>query len=229
MRRGHRSARRWARGQANPAQAAQEMLTGARRQVQQPCPHVACAGVPSSADHSIDRFHRVREPRQDRRDPDAGVDAGRRQHGDCPQAVARVRGARLGEAPDVLVQRGDRERDAHVRVAGRFLEDIDVTHHERTAADDGEGIARLGQDLQAGTREPKTALRGLIRICGRADGDHLPLPRPARQLTPQDLRDVGLDADGRPVGTVRRPSGPEFERADVAERAAVGAAHVRIE
>ena len=45
----------------------------------------------------------------------------------------------------------------------------------------------------------------------------------------QDLDDVGLDPDAAAVAIVRRTVGPELEGAHVAERAAVRAAHVRVE
>ena len=46
---------------------------------------------------------------------------------------------------------------------------------------------------------------------------------------PQDLGDVRLHADRRPVAVVRRPVRALLERPDVTERAAVDAAHVRVQ
>ena len=60
-------------------------------------------------------------------------------------------------------------------------------------------------------------------------GDALPLPGAPRELGAQHLGDVDLDADRAAVRVARRPVGAQLERADVAERAAVRATHVRVE
>ena len=54
-------------------------------------------------------------------------------------------------------------------------------------------------------------------------------PRRPRELAPQHLGDVRLDADARAVAVVRRTVGALLERAHITERAAVDAAHVRVE
>src|SRR5947208_4334870 len=54
-------------------------------------------------------------------------------------------------------------------------------------------------------------------------------PGGAGKLAPKDLDDVDLDPDRLPVPVVRRTVGSSFEGADVAERAAVHAAHVRVQ
>src|SRR5205823_4953519 len=73
------------------------------------------------------------------------------------------------------------------------------------------------------------ALGRLVRIRGRSDDDALALPRSAAELTTEHLDDVRLDPDRAPVAVVRRPVGPLLEATDVAEGAAMGAAHVWIQ
>src|SRR5207302_10665048 len=87
----------------------------------------------------------------------------------------------------------------------------------------------LAERLDAGACQPVAALRRLVRVGRCADRDGLPLPGRPRELTAQHLGDVRLDPDARAVALVRRPVGPRLERADVAERAPVGTAHVRVE
>ena len=56
-----------------------------------------------------------------------------------------------------------------------------------------------------------------------------PVPRRARELTPKHVGDVRLHADRPPVPIVRRAVGTLLEVTDVTERAAVHAAHVRVD
>ncbi len=91
------------------------------------------------------------------------------------------------------------------------------------------GVRRLGERLEAAARQAVAALGRLVRVGGGADRDRLAVPRPARQLAPQDLDDVDLDADRGAVAVVGRAVGAQLEGADVAERAAVDAPHVRVQ
>ena len=91
------------------------------------------------------------------------------------------------------------------------------------------GVRAFGQCLDRAAGQAEAALGGLVRVRRRADDDLLALPRLARQFTPEDLDEVGLDADRRAVARVGRPVGDLLERPDEAERALVDAAHVRVE
>src|SRR5207302_1076734 len=63
----------------------------------------------------------------------------------------------------------------------------------------------------------------------RSYHDVLALPAPASELAPEHLGDVRLDADRAAVPIVRGTIRPALEGADVAERAAMSTAHVRVE
>ena len=91
------------------------------------------------------------------------------------------------------------------------------------------GFEAVGEHLEAAARQPVAALGGLVRVGGRADGDRLALPRRPRELAAEHLDDVRLDADRAAVAVVRGAVGSRLEGADVAERAAVDAAHVRVQ
>src|SRR5262249_48900594 len=67
------------------------------------------------------------------------------------------------------------------------------------------------------------------RVGGGADRDALALPGRAGELAAEDVGDVDLDADRGAVAVVGGPVGAALEGADVAERAAVDAAHVRVQ
>src|SRR5262249_37618962 len=73
------------------------------------------------------------------------------------------------------------------------------------------------------------ALGRLVRIGGRSDGDVVLLPAAPGELAPEHVGDVDLHANGAAVLVARRAVGPPLEGADVTERAAVRAAHVRVE
>src|SRR5262249_12492948 len=104
-----------------------------------------------------------------------------------------------------------------------------VPDDQRPPGDDRERARRFREGLDAGTRQAITALRRLVRIGRRADRDRLALPGRARELPPQHLGDVRLHADAGAVAVVGGPVSARFESPHVTERAAVGAAHVRVE
>jgi hypothetical protein len=113
--------------------------------------------------------------------------------------------------------------------SARLGEHVDVAHDERPARDDRERTFRVRERLDARARQAIAALRRLVRIGRRADRDGLALPRPPGELAPENLSDVRLDPDAGAVTIVPRPVGARLERTDVTERAAVRAAHVRVE
>ncbi len=108
-------------------------------------------------------------------------------------------------------------------------EDIDVAHDQRPPRDDVERVRGHSERLEAAAGEPVPALGRLVRVGGGADGDGLAAPGLPRELHAQHLGDVHLDADRVAVALAGRTVGPLLERPDVTERAAVDAAHVRVE
>src|SRR5688572_27685574 len=135
----------------------------------------------------------------------------------------------LGVAPDLLVERGDREGDRHVRPARRFYQYVEVAHDHRPAGDDAERIGGLRHGHQAGTGQAEATLGRLVRVSGRADSHQLALPAAPGQLAAEHLRNVRLDPDGCPVAIIGWTLSAALERPDVAERALVGATGVRVE
>ena len=127
------------------------------------------------------------------------------------------------------VERRHRERHRHVGALRRLDEHVDVAHDQRAARDQRERVRGLGEHLEAGARQAVAALGRLVRVGRGADRDRLARPRAARELAPQHVGDVDLDADRGAVALVRRAVGAQLEGADVTERAAVRAAHVRVE
>ena len=172
---------------------------------------------------------RSERPGQDRRHADADVDprVGERAH--RPETARRRRGARLGRPPDPLVERRERDVHAHPHLRGGCAQHVEVSYDERTAGDDRERRPRRGELDDARAGQPEPPFGGLVRIRRGAERDLLVLPRATGQLAPQHLGDVRLDADRAPVAVVGRTVGALLEVADVTERAAVRAAHVRIE
>src|SRR5256885_1673923 len=75
-------------------------------------------------------------------------------------------------------------------------------------------------------RRPRASAPGGSGLPG---GIGPPVPRRSRELGTQYRRHVDLHPDRAAVTVVRRPVGAPLESPDVAERAAVGAAHVRVE
>ena len=92
------------------------------------------------------------------------------------------------------------------------------------------GFAAAREHLEARARQPVAALGRLVRVGRGADRDRLAVATTRRASSrAQHLGDVDLDPDRRAVAVVGRPVGAPLEGADVTERAAVGAAHVRVE
>src|SRR5713226_5592722 len=206
-----------------------EVLSGAWAQVQHAGPD---AGGPCFAcrfDHRLDLLRPVGQTGQDRRHADARLDACGDELLDRSQALLRWRCAGLGLPPDVHVYRRDAEGHAQVGALGELGQDVDVADDHRAARDEARRVAEITQRLEALPRELEAALCRLIWIGRRTDDDGLFLPGPPRQLAAQHLRHVGLDADGPAVAVVVRAIGAQLVSADVAERAPVLAADIRVE
>ena len=91
-----------------------------------------------------------------------------------------------------------------------------------------ERVARLARAPRWQPRVSRYDLRRAGRVGRGADRDRLALPGPPREFAAQHLDDVRLDADRGAVAVVGGPVGGA-RSADVAEGAAVGAAHVRVQ
>ena len=116
-----------------------------------------------------------------------------------------------------------------VGASRRLGEDVDVADDHRAAGDDAERVPGLGERLEAAASQAEASLRRLVGIRGRPDDDRLVGPALPGELAAEHLDDVDLDPDRLAVAVVRRAVGALLERPDVAERASVGAAHVRVE
>src|SRR4029077_17325827 len=77
--------------------------------------------------------------------------------------------------------------------------------------------------------EAVATLRRLVRVGGSTECHLLAGPGAAPELRPQHLGDVRLDTDRAAVTVVGGPVGPGLERPDVAERAPMDAADIRVE
>ncbi len=110
-----------------------------------------------------------------------------------------------------------------------FGEHVEVAHDQGAAGDEAERVRALGERLEAAAREPEAPLGGLVGVGGGADRDALASPGGARELAAEHLDDVLLHPDRGAVAGVGRPVGAQLERPDVTERAAMDAAHVRVE
>ncbi len=140
-----------------------------------------------------------------------------------------MRRRRLGLAPNLFVERWDREGDRDARSASSLAEQVDVPDDHRTARDDAERVRGFSESLDAAAREAVAALGRLVRVSGRANRHPFALPRGTGELAAEHLGDVDLDADRCAVPVVRGPFGTLLESTDVTEGAAVHAAHVRIQ
>ena len=210
-------------------EAREEMLTRPGAEVEQVRPHAAGACVACRLDDARELARVVGEARQDRRQADAGTHPGLNELAQGPETLTRRRGAGLRRAPDVIVDRRDRERHRDVRAERRLDEHVHVTDDQRSARDDRERLTEVAQDLDACAREPVAALCRLVGIRGSPDRDPLVARAGALELAPEHLGDVRLHPDRGAVAVVGGAVGTLLEPAHVAERAPVHAAHVGVE
>ncbi len=161
--------------------------------------------------------------------PHRGVHACLDESRERSQPLARRRSAGLGRPPDIQVDRRHRERDVHLGDRRSSGEQCCVANDQRPTRDDRERIRRVPQHLDTRARQMETALRGLVGIGRGADRDLPSVPPGAGELAAQHVGDVRLDSDRGAVPVVRRTVCSLLEGADVTERAAVHATHVRIQ
>ena len=91
------------------------------------------------------------------------------------------------------------------------------------------GVPDAASSADARTREPEPRFSRLVRIGRGAECDFVVLPGRARELAPEHLGDIWLDANRPAVPIVGRAICALLEVPDVTERAAVDAPHVRVE
>ena len=187
------------------------------------------AGV-ARGPHDIGHSGRiVGQAGQDRRHADARVDPRVDESAKGPQALSRRRGPGLGQSPDPRVQGRDRERHPDLRPFAGERQDIQIADDHRAAGDEPDRRACLAERLDRAARQAEPALGRLVRV-GRRPDDHLvALPRPAGELSPEHLDEVRLDPDRGAVAGIRWPIRQSLEGTDEAERALMGAAHVRVQ
>ena len=145
------------------------------------------------------------------------------------EPLAGRRRARLGRAPDAVVERRHRDVDGHLGPPGSLLEHVDIAPDERAARDDRGRGARPRELDDARPGEAVAPFGGLVRVGRGADRHLLARPGAAGELGAEDVGDVRLDADRAAVAVVGGAIGPLLEGADVTERAAVDAAGVRVQ
>ena len=170
-------------------------------------------------------------PGQDRRHPDAGLRRRRRRAPSAPRAAGAGEGFRARCAA-----RPPRRASAPRRRRRPRRVDAASTRTSRSRTIIGLRVIRLNgfdgvaERLEAAAGQPVAALGRLVRVGGRADRDGLAAATTAaRARVRSTSATFDLHPDRAPVAVVGRPVGPQLEGAHVAERAAVGAAHVRVQ
>ena len=172
----------------------------------------------------------VGEPGQERRHADGRADAGstsvvsarsRWRGGAVPGSVVRQTSSSSVGTENVTETSARREASASSSTS-RTISGPRVMIEN--------GLRGVAQHLDARARQPVAALGGLVRVGRGADRDGLAPSSAGRASSrAQHLGDVHLDADRRAVAVVGWPVGAPLEGADVTERAAVDAAHVRVQ
>ena len=196
------------------------------RQAQHGVERAARASVPCGFEHL---FHVVVDERNLRCHAHAHRNAGLHQRADGAQAAVRCGGARLQDARELGVQRGDGHVHGGEALRSHGCKQVDVALHAAALGDNGQGVVRVAQHLQHAAHEPQLAFDRLIRICDGADGQQIGHVARAGEFAPHHLGHVALGNElrfeieaGREVEVAVR--GPR-----VAVHAAVLAAPVRVQ
>ena len=178
------------------------MFAGSRREVEPTRPHARRPRRTRSPHDLFQNRPRVRHAGDDRRDPDADVDAGFAQRAHRLEALLRVRRAGLELTPLLLLERGDRDVDANFHTACRPRQHVEIAHDQRPARDDVERREELAQRLDRAARQAIPRLGRLVGIGGGADRDGFALPRLARELRAQLRDEVRLHAHDGAVARI---------------------------
>jgi hypothetical protein len=155
----------------------------------------AGAGLTGEREDRLDLLRSIVDAGDQRRDQHPGRDPRLHELGDGLQALAGMRGVRLGLPPGVLVQGGHREVCDEVRTRDQFPHELLVSQQERRLGQDRAGVAEVAHRLPDPLHQAIAALDPLVGIGVRPEGDVVALPGGTAQLGPHELRHVHLDDD----------------------------------
>jgi len=102
------------------------------------------------------------------------------------------RGARLHDAPQVVVQGGQGDRDRGGPISGKLREKVDVPGYQVILRHDDHRVAEIRKDFEAAARDPEFPLHGLVGIGNAAHRENLRLPPRRRQPLAQKPRRILL-------------------------------------
>src|SRR5262249_13175105 len=137
----------------------------------------------------------IGDAREDRRTADSDRQSRLAKCAHRLDAKVRPRRARLKDACQSGVERGDGHADGELVVLGHGAEQSDISQNERRFGDDAEAEAAMARELlEDGAGGAYTAFDGLIRIGGSPDGDDLGAAD-APKVATQEMPDVLLDVD----------------------------------
>src|SRR5215210_777260 len=100
--------------------------------------------------------------------------------------------SRLHDAPEVVVQRRQGDRDGRGPVSGELRQQVYVPDNEVVFGDHDYGVAETREDFEAAARDPELPLHGLVGIGYPAHRENLRLPPRRGQLPAQQPRRVFL-------------------------------------
>lgn len=147
----------------------------------------------------------VVERGNDRREHHGGGNARFGQTFDGRQPAAGRRRARLHAALELVVQRGDAQRDLGKAQPGKFAQQVQVAFHQRGLGDDRYRVAGFEHDLEQRARRAQLLLERLVAVGVYAQGDRRASVSGFGQFLPEQLRGVGLVHDlGLEIETGRK-------------------------
>ncbi len=161
--------------------------------VRQPQQHVASrarAGLPRGFEHAL-QLHVV-DHRNHRRAHHADRHTRLMQGAQHPQPRRRRRRARLHDAFELIVQRGQADRDADQPLLGQRHQQIQIAQHQRALGDDVHRMLEAQQDFQRTAGQLLFAFDGLIRIGVDAQRNGLRHVARLAQLLLEAFGEVGL-------------------------------------
>lgn len=172
---------------------AEPLLEQRRHLVWQAQQHVASRARPGVACRLEQALElHVVDHRDHRRAHHADRHAGLVQGAQGPQACGGRCGARLHDALEFVVQRGEADRYAHQALLGQRYQQIEVAQHQRAIGDDVHRVAEAQQHLQRLARQPLLAFQRLVGVGIDAQGDRLGYIARLAQFGLQAFGKVGL-------------------------------------
>src|SRR5918995_1091226 len=106
--------------------------------------------------------------------PDGNTGPGERFDG--RQSSSGRGGARLHDAPQVVVQGGQGDGDHRGVVSGELGEEVYIPGDEVVLGDYSDGVTKLREDFEAAARDAELLLDGLVTVGDAAYGEHLGFP-----------------------------------------------------